>query len=432
MSPVGAGLIGFVVFFAFLAAGLPVGISMAVVGFAGYWYLRLWGPAMAIFKYTPFTIASSYDLSCLPLFLLMAYVVFQAGFGRDLYNLAEKWLGRLPGGLAMATVGGCAGFAAVDGSSLATTVAMSTVGMPEMRRFNYRPSLAVGSIAAGGTIGILIPPSNLLIIYGILTETSIIRLFMAGLIPGILEAVFYIVTIFILCRRNPALGPPGPSYNLREKLVSLGSVGELVALIALVLGGLIVGWFTPTEAGAIGACGAILFSLIRRRLNWQKFKQALLETVKITGMLYVLLIGAYIFMPFITLSTIPAALAEFVTTLAVPPIVIVILMTLVYIVLGCFMESLAMILITIPIFFPLILGLGFSPIWFGIIIVRVVEIGMITPPFGINAYTMSTITGVPIQTVFKGIIPFLIADIFHVALLLFVPAVVLFLPSLIM
>jgi C4-dicarboxylate transporter DctM subunit len=429
MDPVLAGAIGFGVFFFIVATGLPVGVALTAVGFAGLVYLLSWGPAMAVFAYTPFSVVSNYDFSVIPLFLLMAYVIHQAGLSTDLYNLAAKLIGHQRGGLAMATVGGCAGFAAMCADSLATTVSMGLVSLPEMKRFNYQPSLAVGAICAGGTIGILIPPSNLLIIYGILTETSIGKLFMAGIIPGILEAVFYIVTIYILCRLNPALGPPGASYSLREKIVAIGGCGEMIALILLVLGGLIIGWFTPTEAGAVGAFGAIAFSLIRRRLNWEKFKQALFETMRTTGLLYVIVIGAFVFMPFVALSTIPRMLADYVATLAVPPIVIVMLVALVYIILGCFMESLAMILITIPIFLPLCLSLGYSPIWFGIIIVRVVEIGLITPPLGLNAYTMAQISGVPVHTVFKGVFPFIIADILHVALLLFVPSLSLFLPS---
>jgi C4-dicarboxylate transporter DctM subunit len=430
MDPVIVGGIGLALFFVVVAAGLPIGIALIAVGFAGLVYLLSWGPAMAVFAYQPFTVISYYDLSVLPLFLLMAYVIHQAGFGRDLYDLAAKWVGRLPGGLAMATVGACAMFAAMCASTLATTVTFAAVSLPEMKRFNYKPSLAVGCICAGGTIGTLIPPGEVLIIYGIITQTSIIKLFMAGMIPGILEAVFYMITISILCRRNPALGPRGPSYSFREKVLAFGNCGETILLVALVLGGLMMGWFTPTEAGAIGAFGAILVSLIRRRLNWQKFKLALFETMRTTGLLYLIIIGAYVFMPFIALSTLPAALAEFVATLSVPPITIILAMALVYIILGMFMESLAMILITIPIFFPLVLSLGYSPIWFGIIVTRMVEIGLITPPLGINAYTMSTISGVPIPTVFKGVIPFIISDICEVALLLLVPAVVMFLPNL--
>jgi C4-dicarboxylate transporter, DctM subunit len=430
MSPIEIGIIGFIVFFVLLAAGLSVGISMAVVGFVGYWALRSFGPAMVVLKYAPFTSASNYDFSCIPLFLLAAYVVFQAGFGRDMFDIAAKWLGRLPGGLAIATVGGCAGFAAIDGSSVATTVSMSAVALPEMKRYGYASSLAVGSIAAGGTIGILIPPSNLLIIYGVITQTSIISLFLAGAIPGILEAVFYWITILVICTRNPNLGPKGASYSFREKVTSLRAIWPLVVLIGIVMGGLIAGWYTPVEAGSMSAAIAILLSVLLRRLNWQKFKQALIDTLKITGMLYVLVTGAYIFMPFITLSTLPTQLSTFVTNLNVPPIVVMMLIILVYIILGCFMESLSMVLITIPIFFPVCVHLGYDPIWFGIIVVRVVEIGMVTPPFGINAYTMSTISGVPIDQVFKGLIPFIIADILNVALLLLVPQIPLFLPSL--
>jgi tripartite ATP-independent transporter DctM subunit len=431
MSPEIVGIIAFVILFILIALKLPIGLAMLVVGAFGIWYLISGNAVVAKLAIVPFDVASRYDLSALPAFLLMAHVIFASGLGQDLYNLAAKWLGRQPGGLAMATVAGSAGFAAISASSLASVVTMGLVALPEMKRYNYSPQLSSGTIAAGSTMGILIPPSGVLIIYGIITETSIGKLFIAGLIPGILEAVFYIVTIFIICRWKPSLGPRGPRYSLREKFAAFGSCIEIIALIILVLVGLFVGWFSPTEAGAVGAAGAIIFSLIRRRLNWPKFKKAIIDTLKTTGMLYCILIGAFMFQYFVAVTNIPFALAETIGGLALPALAVMACIMLLYIFLGCVMEAMTMILLTIPIFFPLALNLGFDPIWFGIIIVRVVEIGLVTPPIGMNVYALAGLQpDVPVTTIFKGVIPFLIADFFHVMLLLLVPAVVMFLPNL--
>ena len=430
MSPILVGIIGFIVLFFLLAVGLPIGFGMALVGFGGFWYLVSQSAAFSKLIVTPFDTVCSYDLAVLPLFLLMAHVTFTSGLSKDLYNLAAKWLGRQRGGLAMATVGACAGFAAVSASSVATAATMGLVALPEMKKHKYDVSLATGAIAAGGTIGILIPPSSILIIYGIITETSIGRLFSGGIVPGILQAIFYMITIYLLCRLKPDYGPRGASFKLREKIAAFGSCGEIIGLIILVLGGLIIGWFTPTEAGAVGAFGAIIFSMIRRKLDWPKFKQALIETMKTTGMIYCIMIGAFIFNYFIAVTTIPNALADTVSGLTVPPMIIMLLTIIVYLFLGCIMDAGAMILLTIPVFFPLVMSLDFNPIWFGIIVTRVVEIGMITPPIGINVYVIAGVAGdVPMSKIFKGIFPFLIADAVHVALLLLIPGIVLFLPS---
>jgi C4-dicarboxylate transporter, DctM subunit len=430
MSPILVGIIGFIVLFFLLAIGLPIGFGMALVGFGGFWFLVSQSAAFSKLIVTPFDTVCSYDLAVLPLFLLMAHVTFTSGLSKDLYNLAAKWLGRQRGGLAMATVGACAGFAAVSASSVATAATMGLVALPEMKKHKYDVSLATGAIAAGGTIGILIPPSSILIIYGIITETSIGRLFSGGIVPGILQAIFYMITIYLLCRLKPDYGPRGASFTLREKIAAFGSCGEIIGLIILVLGGLIIGWFTPTEAGAVGAFGAIVFSMIRRKLDWPKFKQALIETMKTTGMIYCIMIGAFIFNYFIAVTTIPNALADTVSGLAVPPMIIMLLTIIVYLFLGCIMDAGAMILLTIPVFFPLVMSLDFNPIWFGIIVTRVVEIGMITPPIGMNVYVIAGVAkDVPMSKIFKGIFPFLIADAIHVALLLLIPGIVLFLPS---
>jgi tripartite ATP-independent transporter DctM subunit len=431
MSPVTVGVIGFTVLFALLALGLPLGVGMFLVGSSGLWYLISQGAAIAKIGFIPFETIASFELAVLPLFLLMAHVIFATGLSRNLYDVAAKWLGHQRGGVAIATVGGCAGFAAVSASSLATAVTMGLVAIPEMKRLKYDPALSTGCVAAGGTIGQLIPPSAGLITYGIITQTSIGRLFIGGMVPGILEALFYMATIYILCTWRPSLGPRGPRFSFREKVGAFGNCGEIIGLVILVLGGLIIGWFTPTEAGAVGAFGAILFSLIRRRLDWEKFKYALTETMKTTGMLYGILIGAFLFKYFMAVTTIPFVIADFVGGLPLPSLAIMGLIMIVYVFLGCVMDALAMILLTIPIFFPLVMSLGFEPIWFGVILVRMTEIGLITPPIGMNVYAISGIApDVPVTTIFKGILPFLIADVFHVALLLFAPQVVLFLPNL--
>ncbi|MFC1533436.1 TRAP transporter large permease [Thermodesulfobacteriota bacterium] len=431
MNPILIGIIGFVILFIFLALRMPLGIGMFLIGFVGLWYLISSNAAIVKVGLIPFETMASIDLAVLPLFLLMAQVIFAAGLSRDLYDVAAKFLGRFRGGIAIATVGGCAIFAAISASSLATAVTMGLVAIPEMKRLNYDPALATGCVAAGGTIGQLIPPSAGLITYGIITETSIGKLFLGGMIPGILEAVFYMITIFILCTWKPSMGPKGPLYSFREKVASLKGCGEIIGLIILVLGGLVIGWFTPTEAGAVGSFGAILFSLIRRKLNWEKFKTALVETMKTTGMLYGILIGAFVFKYFLAVTSIPQVLADWVGGLPMSPIAIMVFVMLVYVVLGCVMDALAMILLTIPVFFPLAMSLGFESVWFGVILVRMTEIGLITPPIGMIVYAISGIApDVPVTTIFKGIVPFLIADFFHVALLLFFPSVVMFLPNL--
>jgi C4-dicarboxylate transporter, DctM subunit len=430
MSPVIVGIIGLVALFTLLALGLPIGVGMALVGFGGLWYLISQSAAIVKLGIIPFEVMTNWGLATLPLFLLMANIVFACGFSQDLYNVAAKWLGHQRGGIAMATVGGSAVFAAVSASSLATAVTMGLVALPEMKRYNYDPALSTGCIAAGGTMGQMIPPSAGLITYGIITGTSIGRLFAGGLIPGIIEAVFYVITIYILCRWKPSLGPRGPRYSIKEKVMSFASCGELIALIILVLGGIIFGWFSPTEAGAIGASGAIVFSLFRRRLNWEKFKHALIETMKITGMLYGILIGAFVFKYFMAVTTIPFVIADFVGGLPLPPLAIMVLIMVVYLFLGAIMDALAMILLTIPIFFPLAISLGFDPIWFGVILVGMTEIALITPPIGMNVYAISGIApDVPVTTIFKGIVPFLIADFCRMAVYLLFPATVLFLPS---
>jgi C4-dicarboxylate transporter DctM subunit len=435
MSPVLVGILGFIVLFSLLALGLPIGAGMALVGFVGTWFLISDVAAFTKLAVVPFQTVTDYSLAVLPLFILMAQVVFVSGMGRDLFNLASKWLGHKRGGVAMAAVAGSGVFAAVSASSIATATTMGLVSIPEMRRLKYDPALATGAVAAGGTMGVLIPPSGALIIYGILTETSIGKLFAAGIIPGILEALFYILVIGILCWWKPKLGPPAEKAPLREKIKSLGGCGEIVALIIFVLTGLIIGWFTPTEAGAVGAFGAIIMCALRGRLTWDSFKTAIVETLKTTGMIYGILIGALIFNVFVAASTIPYVLSEFIGNMALPPHAILVMVLVLYFFLGCFLDVAAMTVLTIPIFFPLVVSLGFNPIWFGIIFVRMAEIAMITPPIGMNTFVIAGVVkemGIPMETVFKGIIPFLLADFLHVTLLILFPSLSLFLVKLMM
>jgi len=430
VSPLMSGVLGIVVLVILLFSGMPVGITMALMGFLGMAYVNGLSGACGIIGSAPYTNVSKYSYTVIPLFVLMGSLCFHAGLSRDLYFTIYKWLGRLPGGLAMATVGACAGFAAVSGSSVATASTMGTVALPEMKKYRYDDRLATGSIAAGGTIGILIPPSIALVLYGILTEQSIGKLFLAGFIPGILEAVFYIITIYILCWRNPSLGPRGPSTTLKEKIVSLKNTWGVLALFLLVVGGIYLGIFTPTEAAGIGAFGAIIFALIRRRLNWQNFTGALAETGETAGMALLILIGGVLFGYFLAVTRLPFEMSTIVAGLQVSRYVILGCIILIYLFLGAIMSVLAAIILTVPIFFPVIMALGFNPIWFGILIVRLMEIGQITPPVGVNVFVIKGIAkDVPLYTIFRGIIPFLIADLCHVALLIAIPQIVLFLPN---
>jgi tripartite ATP-independent transporter DctM subunit len=404
---------------------------MGVVGVVGFGYLVGWSESLSILKTVPYLSLANYGMSVIPLFLLMGSFCFYAGISQQLYHTVYKWLGQFRGGLAMATVGACASFAAVSGSSMATAGAMGTVALPEMKKYKYAASLATGCIAAGGTMGILIPPSITLIVYGLLTEQSIGKLFLAGIIPGILEAVFYIITISILCKRNPVLGPPGEKTSFEEKVVSLKGTWPVLGLFLLVMGGIYMGVFSPTEAGAIGAFGAFVFALAKRQLGRKNLSSALLETGKNTAMLLMILVGASIFGYFLSVSRLPFELSQIVAGLAVSRYIIFAAVLAVYLFLGCFMLPMPLVIVTIPVIFPLVLSLGFDPIWFGIIVVRICEIGQITPPVGLNIFVIRGVAkDVPIGTIYRGVIPFIIADIFHLAMLVAFPQLSLFLPNL--
>jgi tripartite ATP-independent transporter DctM subunit len=433
MSAVLFGVIGLLVLLILLSIRLPVGYSMAFVGLAGFMLMVSPVGGLTMAARACWDQFASYNFSVIPLFILMGQFAFASGISQRLYDSAHKWLGHMRGGLAMATVGACAGFAAVCGSSTATAATMGMVALPEMRRHNYDPALATGSIAAGGSMGILIPPSVILIVYGIMTEQSIGKLFAAGFIPGIMEAVVYIITISIICKINPKLGPRGPKLPFKSKVAGLwGGTAETMAIFILVLGGLFGGWFTPTEAGGEAAALVLGLSLAMRRLNWSGFVESVSSTTRTAAMILIIVLGAVIFNKFIAITRLPFALAEWVVGLDMPPMAVMGLIILVYLIGGCFMDALGLILLTVPIFFPVAVKLGFDPIWFGIIITRVTEIGVITPPVGMNVYVIKGVArDVPLSTIFRGIMPFLIADVFSILLLLFVPQITLWLPSLI-
>ncbi len=430
MNPAILGYIAILVLILLIFSRMHIGIAMGLVGFLGFACILGFDKALALLKTVPYTTFASRDMSVIPLFILMGSFGFAAGMSEDLYRTIHKFIGHLKGGLAMATVVACACFAAISGSSLATAATLGRVAMPEMRKYNYDPGLATGSIAAGGSIGILIPPSVILIIYGIITEQSIAKLFLAGFIPGVLEAVFYIFTISVLTRRNPALAPAGPRYTTREKLLSLTKVWEVLILFIVVIGGIYAGIFTPTEAAGIGAFGTLCFALMRRKMTWENFKLSLSGTINTTGMLFLIVLGAMILGYFFSVSRLPFELATFVSGLPVSRYIILALILVVILLLGCIMDSLAIVLLTIPVFYPIIQQLGFNPIWFGIIVVRVTEMGLITPPVGLNVYVIQGITGERMETVFRGVIPFIIADVCEIIFLILIPQLALFLPGL--
>lgn len=431
MSPAAVGVIGIVFLVVFMLLRMPIAFCMALVGFVGFSYLSSLSGGLYILSTALYDTFTSYTLLVVPLFVFMGEIAFHAGISRRIYHTAYTWLGSTPGGVALATIGGCAGFAAICGSSAATAATMGTVALPEMKKYKYDTALATGTVAAGGTLGILIPPSVVLIIYGIQTEQSIGKLFIAGIIPGILLAILFMIALLAICRWNTRLGPAAPKTTFKEKVTSLSGTIEMLLLFALVIGGLIIGWFTPTEAGGIGAGGALLLSQIKRELNWQTFKGALIGTTRTAAMVLLILSCAMIFSRFLTLSKVPFALAEWVGGLPASPVVILMCIMLIYFLGGCFMDALSFLIITINIFFPVIISLGYDGIWFGVIIVVLLETGAITPPVGINVYVIKGIAKeVPLETIFKGIIPFLVMMLVCIGILTAFPQIALILPNL--
>lgn len=424
-------IICFIVLLFLLTLRMPISFAMALVGFLAFSYQISFPTALSMTTRELWATFTSTELTSLPMFVLMGAIAFYSGISERLFDVANKWLASLRGGLAVAAILACAGFAAICGSTNASSAAMGKVAIPEMLKFKYAPSLATGCVASGGTLGILIPPSAIFIIYGIMTEESIGKLFAAGIVPGIILTLLLAITIDIQCRLKPELAPRIPKSSWNEKVVSLAGLVDPLILFALIMGGLFVGVFTATEAGAIGAGGIILIALLRKKLTWRTVVDSLADTTKITCMVYVLVSGAIIFGRAISVTRIPFELSEWVGGLALPSAVIMVLILLGYLIAGCFMDSLALVTLTVPILLPIILQMGYDPIWFGVITVIVTELGVITPPVGVNVYVINGVTPeIPLETIFRGILPFVIPILVTAAIIILFPSIVLFLPNL--
>ncbi|TXL70329.1 TRAP transporter large permease [Vineibacter terrae] len=424
-------LIGFAALFSLIFLRVPIGLALGFVGFLGYATIVDVGPAASLVAQTIRDAGHSYTLSVIPMFVLMGNLVARSGLADDLYAAANAFIGHRKGGLAMATVIACGGFASVSGSSVATAATMSKVSFPAMRRFGYNDRLATGAIAAGGTLGILIPPSVIMVIYGVMTETHIGKLFAAGLLPGLVGIAGYIAAVRWTVWRDPASGPAGPRMPWRERWRVLRGVVGVLTLFLIVMGGIYGGLFTPTEASGIGAFGATVFAAFRKRLTTAVTYDVLSETARTTAMIFFVLMGALIFAEFVSFAGMPEALVELIRFMALSPLAVIAVMMGIYLVLGCVLDSLAMILLTVPIFFPIVMALGYDPVWFGVLIVVVIEIGLITPPIGMNVFVLNAmLADVPVTSIFRGIVPFLGADIVRLAILVALPGISLFLPKL--
>lgn len=430
MSPQLIGILGILLMFVLLAMRMYIGIAMGLVGFIGLSVIVGFSAGSSILGITPLAEGSSYTLSVIPLFVLMGQFAFMSGISSDIYKTVYSWFGHFRGGLAMATIMACSGFAAICGSSLATGATMGMVAIPEMNRYNYDPRLSTGCIAAGGTLGILIPPSIGFVLYGILTEQSIGKLFMAGIIPGILLSGLFLAVIWGRCWLNPAFGPRGPATTWTQKIKSLGGTWGMLLLFALVMGGIYLGWFTPTEAAGIGAFGAFLFALIKGKLSVRSLFDSLLETGRTTAMIFLIIIGANIFSSFLGIARIPMELADFIAGLEVNRFVILTAIVLIFVILGCVMDCYAIMILTVPIIFPVIQALQFDPIWFGVLMVIVLEIGLITPPVGLNVFVLKAAApDVPMGTIFRGIWPFMMAGFVAIFIIAVFPGLATFIPS---
>lgn len=424
-------MVGLVILLLLLIMGMNIGICMMFVGFFGYAYVRGFVPALTLFKKIPFTQATTYSFTVIPLFVLMGNLCFYSGMSSGLYSCAHKLLGGLRGGLAMATVAACACFSAICGSTAATAATMGVVALPEMRKAGYDDGLSTGAIAAGGTLGILIPPSTGFIIYGIVSGASIGALFAAGIVPGIILALCYIIAISIVVHVRPEKAPGKLHFTLKEKLISLKGALPMIVLFVIAIGGIFKGWFTANEAAAVGATAALLYLILCRKFTWKIFVDCLRDTVKTSGMIFLILIGAYIFGAFLTITQLPTILANFVNSLHVNRYIILLVIIVIYAVMGCFMDSLAMVMLTVPIFLPIMQNLGFNDIWYGVLMIMVMEMGLITPPVGMNVYIVAGVAkDVPLQKIFAGVAPMVVGMCVAVIIVCAFPDVALFLPKL--
>jgi len=432
MSPLEAGFVGIILFIIFLALRLPIAVAMGLTGFIGFSYLNSFESAMRMVVQDVFSTFNSYSLSVIPLFIWMGYLAYYSGVGGKFFSFAYKLCGHLPGGLAIASQLACGVFGAVCGSNTATAATIGTIAIPEMRKYKYSDSLSTASVAAGGALGVLIPPSVIMVIYGIATEQAISKLFMAGIFPGLLLMLLYILVIWVVTVRNPSLGPAGTKATLKEVFFAFKQGLPAISFVFLLsIGGLFAGLFTPSEAGAVGAFGMLMVTLLSGQLTRNGFSQSLLDTTRTTAMIMFLIAGAVIFGRFIAVSRIPFELASWAGALPLPPFMVMAIILIIYLLLGCFIDALALILLTTPIFYPVVLKLGYDPIWFGVIIVLVVAMGIITPPVGMNIFIIKGVApDIPIEVMFRGIMPFLFAIVFCLALLMAFPQIALFLPNL--
>jgi len=433
MTPPVAGIIGVIVLLILILLKVPIAYSMLIVGVAGFALLVSPDAAFSMVATELFSNFSSYTLSVIPMFVWMGFIAYYSGVGTNLYDLVYRIMGRLPGGLAIATQGACAIFGAICGSNTATAATMGAIAIPEMKKYGYDDSLSTASVAAAGALGVLIPPSVVFIIYGVATEQSIGKLFISGIIPGILLMLFYMATIYILVKRNPSLAPTDKKEGTERHSLLNSGLPEILLTFIISLGGLFAGYFTPTEAGAVGAGSILLITLLRKQLTWEGLVKSLRDTTRTSGMIMLLVAGAMVFGRFMAVSRLPFEMARWASGLNLPPILIMIVILVIYMILGCFIDALAMILLTVPIFYPVVVDvLGYNPIWFGVIIVMVVAAGVITPPVGMNVFIIKGVVGdVPLETIFRGVWPFLLALGACIAVLVAFPQLVTFLPNLV-
>jgi C4-dicarboxylate transporter, DctM subunit len=424
-------LLGFAAIFALALIRVPLAFAMGLVGIVGMGVTRGWMPALASTSNVVYETGFAYTLSVIPLFILMGNFVARAGLAHELFQAAYAFIGHRRGGLAHATIAACAGFGAICGSSIATAATMSKVAYPSMKKMGYSDSLATGVMAAGGTLGIMIPPSTIMVIYGIITETNIGKLFAAGVIPGALTALLLMLVVHVVTLRDPDHAPAGERTSWPDRWKAMRGIWGVVLLVIVVLGGIYGGIFTATEGAGFGAAGAFLFALARRRLTWAILFQVLVESARTTAMLFTLLIAATIFANFVNFTSLPGDLKEWITHLGLSPIMVITAMMLIYVVLGTVMEELTMVLLTIPLFFPIVTALGFDPVWFGVLIVMIVQIGLISPPVGMNLFVLnSLLPGVGLGQIFRGCWPFVAMMIVVLGILIAFPQLSLWLPSL--
>ena len=429
-DPLLVGITAFLVLIFLLAITVPIGVAMMLCGVGGLAMIIGLIPSLSLFGTTVMQSVVTYDLSIIPLFILMGALASRSGLSQELYDAFNAWLGGFRGGLALATVGACGAFAAICGSSVATAATMSKVALPEMKKYRYSDSMATGSVAAGGIIGILIPPSVILVLYGLLTESSIGDLFIAGFLPGILTILVFMIVISIVTRLHPESGPAGEKSTWKQKLNATLKTWAITALFATVIGGIYFGVFTPTEAAGVGAFGALFIAFSRKRLNREMMKETLLETGQTSAMIFTILIGAITLNNLVIFSGLANALADFVSGLDMSPATVMLIILLMYLIMGCFLDALAMILLTVPIFYPIVLDLGYDAIWFGIIVVMVVELGLITPPIGMNVFVIKGMAqSVPLVSIYKGVLPFVIGQVVLIIAVFLIPEIALWLPE---